>query len=546
MFEDNIFNIKGFYPTPPKLVNKMLDGIDFHTIKTCLEPSAGSGNLAEAVLNRMKSLRSSYYRSKDDTKYDIDCIEINETLRYVLTGKGFRVVADDFLEYDSYKKYDLIVMNPDFEQGDKHLLKALDIMKYGGQIVCILNANSIKNPYSNTRKDLVRKLNEYNASIEYLQEEFVDAERKTDVEVALIRVTIEETKRDSVILEQLKQEEKFNQQQQKENNSLIEGDFLKGIIQQYKLELKAGLKLIDEFYSLQPLILKSFKQDKYTGSILNLSVDGSKYDNSGDTLVNQYIKKMRYKYWEALFNNENFTQLLTTNLLYEYRQKITDLQDYDFSYYNIKEIQRQMSQNMIKGVEDTILELFQEFSHKYSWDRNIENGNIHYYNGWKTNSAYKINKKVIILLSAYSSITDRLDYTYKFYEKLKDIEKVFDYLQGNKVKHDENYNLKEVLIKAQKEGQTKNIETRYFLISTFKKGSTHLTFLDEELLKKFNIFGSLKLGFLPPSYSKKRYKDMEKEEQQIIDEFEGEEEYNKVILNKDYYLYNPSKTLMLE
>ncbi len=545
MFEDN----KDFYPTPKKLINKMLDSIEdinWHKISTVIEPSAGSGVLAEAVLNRMKSLRSSYYRSRDEKKYDIDCIEIDPNLRYILQGKGFRVVHDDFLTYDGYKKYDILIANYPFSCGEKHALRGLEVMKQGGHLVFLLNSETIKNPYSNTRKDLVRKLNEYNASIEYLQEEFVDAERSTNVEVALIKLTIPETKRDSVILEQLKQEEIYNQQHNKENNTLIEGDFLKGIIQQYKLELKAGLNLINEFYSLQPLILKSFKQDKYTGSILNLSVDGSKYDNSGDTLVNQYIKKMRYKYWEALFNNENFTQLLTTNLLYEYRQKITDLQDYDFSYYNIKEIQRQMSQNMIKGVEDTILELFQEFSHKYSWDRNIENGNIHYYNGWKSNSAYKINKKVILVLSAYSCITDRLDYSYKFYEKLKDIEKVFDYLQGNKTKNDDNYNLRQVLNDAQDRGQTKNILTKYFLISTFKKGSTHLTFLDEELLKKFNIFGSLKLGFLPPSYSKKRYKDMDKEERQVIDEFEGEENYNKVMLNKDYYLYNPSKILMLE
>ena len=40
-------------------------------------------------------------------------------------------------------------MNPPFSEGDKHLLKAINIMKNGGQIVCILNAETIKNPYSN-------------------------------------------------------------------------------------------------------------------------------------------------------------------------------------------------------------------------------------------------------------------------------------------------------------------------------------------------------------------------------------------------------------
>ena len=38
---------------------------------------------------------------------------------------------------------------------------------------------------------------------------------------------------------------------------------------------------------------------------------------------------------------------------------------------------------------------------------------------------------------------------------------------------------------------------------------------------------------------------MTKEEQEVIDNFEGEKEYNKVINNKSYYIYNPNEVLML-
>lgn len=135
--------------------------------------------------------------------------------------------------------------------------------------------------------------------------------------------------------------------------------------------------------------------------------------------------------------------------------------------------------------------------------------NIHYYNGWASNSCYKINKKVIIPLSAYSWVTNRLDCSDKFYEKLKDIEHIFDYLDGNRT---EATDLKKVLENAQKEGETKNIITKYFKISTFKKGTTHLTFLNDELLHKFNVFEANKRGWLPPSYGKRKYEDMTKEE----------------------------------
>lgn len=535
MFED----IKDFYPTPPKLIDKMLQGIDFRTIRTVLEPSAGKGNLVEAVLEKMKLAQYNSW-SREEKKYDVDCIEINENLRYILQGKGFRVIHDDFLTYESFKKYDLIAANFPFSDGDKHLIKALDMIENGGRLVALVNGETIRNPYSNIRKDLVRKLNEYNAEIEYLQDEFIESERSTNVEVALIKVDIENKNRDSIILEQLKQEEQYKQQNSNINNTLIDGDFIQGIIKQYQFELKAGLNLINEYQNLQPLILKSFK-DKHASPILQLSVNNSKYDNTGDTMVNTYVKKVRYKYWEALFNNEQFTSLLTTNLLYEYRQKVTELEDYDFSMYNIKELQNQMNKNIMKSVEDTILSLFEEFSHKYSWYDETSK-NIHYYSGWKSNSSFKINKRVIIPLSAYSSITNRLDYSYKFYEKLKDIEHIFNYLDGGIT---EDLDLKEILNKAQNGRQTKNIVTKYFSINTFKKGTTHVTFLNEELLQKFNLFGSLRKGWLPPTYGKCKYENMTDEERNVIEEFEGKESYNKVMKNLDYYLYNPSQILML-
>ena len=65
-------------------------------------------------------------------------------------------------------------------------------------------------------------------------------------------------------------------------------------------------------------------------------------------------------------------------------------------------------------------------------------------------------------------------------------------------------------------------------------------------LKKFNIFGSQHKGWLPPSYGKKAYKDMTVEEKAIINEFEGEKEYNKVISNKEYYLFDGSNLNLLE
>lgn len=523
-----------FYPTPRKLIDDMLTGIDFRFISSVLEPSAGKGDIVEAVTDKFKYAHSTYYNK--EAKWDIDCIEIDENLQFILQGKKHRVVHNDFLSYDTYKKYDLIIMNPPFSVGDKHLLKALTMQENGGQIICILNAETLKNPYNNIRKVLLDRLEQYNADIKYIQNGFISAEIKTNVEVALIKVNIPKAEQSSIILDELHQQEQFREKTNNKNE-VTEADFLKGIVQQYKFEVKAGLKLIAEYEAMKPYILSSFSDNSNT--ILNLVVSDEDKNSSKE---NAYIKNVRMKYWRALFTNDQFIGLFTSNLREKYMSKVRELKDYDFSLYNIYTIKIQLNNDMIKGVEDTILKLFEEFSHKHHWHDETSK-NVHFYNGWKTNKAWKINKKVIIPLSGFHWYEKgRIDYDYKVIDKLTDIEKVFNYLDQGMT---EDIDIKEALKFAEGYGDTKKIPLKYFTVSFFKKGTCHIEFSNLDLLGKFNIFGSQRKGWLPPNYGKTNYKDMTKEEKTIIDEFEGKESYNNVMSNKDYFIVETSKLLML-
>lgn len=154
-----------YYPTPKNLVDKMLEGIDLRGIKSILEPSAGSGNIVDRVVELKNSMYDSYYSQKN-YKADVDTVEIDKNLQHILKGKNYRVVHDNFLSYNTFKKYDLIIANPPFLDGHKHLLKMLEMQKSGGRIICMLNAETLRNPYSVTREDLVRKLVGYNAEID--------------------------------------------------------------------------------------------------------------------------------------------------------------------------------------------------------------------------------------------------------------------------------------------------------------------------------------------------------------------------------------------
>lgn len=542
MFTEN----RDFYPTPQNIIDKMIYNLDFTMFRSILEPSAGKGNIVEALRKKEESHNKYYGNSK--YQFDIDCIEADQNLQHILKGKNFRVVYNDFLTYNTMKEYDLIIMNPPFSNGCKHLLKALEMQqRNGGAVVCLLNAETLKNPCTNDRQYLQRKLTDYNAKIEFVQDAFLDAERKTAVEIALVKVQLPEVQRESFILDGLRKTQKQKEFQAEESAQLIDSDFFKAIVNQYQLEVEAGIKLIKEYYAMQPFILSQFGKDEKTGETIQKGGCIISMTCSKDGLsVNEYIKRVRSKYWTALFENKKFIGQLTNNLQRDFYNKVEDLSNYDFSLYNIYQLKIDIQKKVVKGIEDTIIELFDELSNKYSWwDETSKN--IHYYNGWKTNQSWIINKKVIIPLNGYHDLgyswggfrpTD-----YKVIGKLQDIEKCFNYLDGGLT---EAVDLEESLKFAEEYGETKDIQLKYFTVTFYKKGTCHITFNNDELLKKFNIFGSQHKGWLPPSYGKKVYKDMTEEEKAVVNEFEGEKEYNKVISNKKYYLFDGNNLNLLE
>ena len=528
-----MLHIDEFYPTPVRLLHKMLSGIKLEHINTILEPSAGKGDILDAIMEKLKVQQYGWHGGTKNL--DIDAVEIDSNLRHILKGKSYRVIHDDFLSLQTYKTYDLIIMNPPFSAGDKHLLKALELQANGGKVICLLNAETIRNPHTNARKDLSRKLEEYNASIEFIAGAFAAAERQTAVEIALIKVDIPQAKRTSFIISGLKAEEYQHQAAAGTTGQVIHADFFQRIVAQYNHEVKAGIRIIDEWEALSPHMLTAFPKEgeKDSSPIIDLRIMGEDNKYRPLNLRNAYIRRVRAKYWETLFRSDEFSGRFTSNLRKEWHSQIENLCHYDFSLYNIEQIRMEIMQTMTKGVEETILALFEELSNKHHWYDEMSK-NIHYFNGWKTNKSWKINKKVILPMYGVFDRWDGKFSSWRAFDKLTDIEKVFDYLDDGAA---QEVALRPALDFAGKSGNTRKIETKYFYLTFYKKGTCHMEFRNAELLHKFNIFGSQRKNWLPPTYGKARYKDMSPEEKAVVDSFDGgEKEYEKILAKKNYFI----------
>lgn len=567
-----------FYPTPPELAAKMINcNFIKGKIETILEPSAGKGDLIdflllaedylnyedyyryiykngmgmpyETVIERMiKEFVLPHFKEGKRAKhyYDrVDCIESDTNLCAILRSKNYRVCNDDFLLWDDDKHYDLIIMNPPFSNGDDHLLKAISIAeKTGSKIICLLNAETIKNPYSNKRKLLANTLEKYNAEIEYVQDAFKNAERKTGVEVAIVRVEIPAPfKEKSKIWEELESNDIEIDEPEFSNEIVSADDPLRMAVKLYKQELQAGKKLIEEYIALKPYLTSTFENEETPSYMRGCLLTLSSGENGLDW--NEYLYSLRYKYWYQLLHNPTFMNNLTSNLKEEYYSMISEFANKDFSLKNIYDVKMDIISRTAKGIEDKIVDMFEQLSYKNSMEAA---GNVHYFNGWKSNSAFKINKKVVIpYVAAYS--WGRIDFYHysdrNVYKILDDLEKCLAFLQIGESEYIYDIDLNNQLKVYQEQQVTRKMQFRYFDVDVFKKGTMHIKFRDLDLLKRFNIYGCQHKGWLPPAYGKKSYKDMNAEEKQVVDEYEGQQEYEKVYNNRENYILDVGQRMLL-
>lgn len=244
-----------FYPTPTEFLCEITDGLEWSKIQHVLEPSAGRGNIAEFVRGQKKIVLSNGFSYERDREIDVDCIEIEPELQSILAGKNFRVVHDDFLTFSTFKHYDLVFMNPPFSQGAKHLLKAIEVQKFsGGAIICILNAETIRNAYTNERKVLERELEALKAEITFHAGAFSNAENPTDVEVAVVKVVIPEADTENPIFEELRKSGKgFEQIGDEPDKDLTPFDVVERAVSMFEFELAYGLKLWKEYQNFTNL-----------------------------------------------------------------------------------------------------------------------------------------------------------------------------------------------------------------------------------------------------------------------------------------------------
>ena len=463
-----------FYPTPKEVIEIMFKPYEFEMdrgygeeiiynikAKTILEPSAGKGDILDFISESQK------YRGKK-----LYAIEQDPNLSQILVGKNYRVLGDDFLSYDDDYFFELIVMNPPFKNGVDHVLKAWDILADGGEIIALVNEETVLN-INSSKKELLKTVIDDYGSVEFLGNCFKFSERKTDVRVALIRLSKPETDNPfNFSFNPVNEDEEFKLEKDNFSSELAINDVLGSVIRSYKKTKEAYVNYIKarkelQFYS-EPIIPKS-------SNIIRLAEESFSHSKSLQESYNDFNDGFKGFTWNKIMELVGIQKLMTSNVSKNFDKFCEGQGNVSITKENIHSLVMMLIQNSSSILDQAVVDVFDLFTRYYSENRlHIE--------GWKTNEQWKVNKKIILpnYVQTYGKFFDT---NYSRSSEFRDIEKAMCYLTGK------DYSSIDSIDKAIGKfpvGQKDKSTSEFFDFRCYKKGTIHLFFKDEALWARFN------------------------------------------------------------
>lgn len=482
-----------FYPTPQALTakaHKLFNKSPNHRDSKVLDPSCGTGSL----------LNYTYGRWNYTGEIDADVCEINpERLKQLETMDHVTVVGHDFLQFMPSKKYSHIIMNPPFRNGVQHLLHAWDI-SYNTEIVCILNAQSIKNNSTKDR-ELLSKLIEQHGSVEYHENEFINAERSTSVEVALIylkkETAITKDYTDGLDLDKYNPEFKGYQG---ENSLAIPNNIIENAVRIFnqsrvllERKVEASAVLEAKYASVSCLLGGSLYETSEEGEKRIKSVDIAKASASPESITSSYnfqLGKLKESAWNYVLSGIGFYDTLTSKAKKEFDAQFAKVSKMEFTEQNIHGLLSGVALDRGKMMEDIMIDLFDKFTGYH-----IENRN--HYRSYKSNEKHRTNAfrlkttRIVLPVKLWNDWSPELAWEAR--EKLADFDKAFAMLDGKSEKE-----VKGLVDSIKNTSQIgKRHDSEYFEFRLYKNGNAHLFPKNKKLIDRLNRIVGKKRQWLP-------------------------------------------------
>lgn len=507
-----------FYPTPKEIAIRMaVPYAERLQTARILEPSAGNGAILEAITSSIPFTHT----SKDGRKYTLEAkadrkriyaIEKDPELKLILQQKGYRLLADDFLTYVPDHHFDLIIMNPPFSHGDRHLLHAWEVLHHG-DIACLLNTETIRNPYTATRQRLAALIAEH-GNVEQLGAAFKHADNTTDVDVVLVRLHKERPADSQFSLNG----GTFTKENTPDFGTLAAGSSqvevsrgLDAYLRAWAMTKEKAADFIRAFQQLRlyadAFLKQTEEENRYAFHdnsqniyvLLLKDLLGRNDENTAEQAYDHFIDEAKHTAWNRIISEMGLEKYMTGAMQETMRTFRAAQASAELNKANIMQLFQMLMASIGNIMDRCVSDVYDLFTNYYDGNTSCEEG-------WKTNKRYKANRKVIIPCCAEAGFMpqkygyDKF-FTTNYLRRLEDIDKAMCWLTGQNYEKLDDKPCQNITGPGPEQARTMTIdatirsirvgdqdwhESAFFRVKAFKKGTVHLEFKDEALWAKFN------------------------------------------------------------
>lgn len=525
---------RDMYITPAPIIRKMIAGLrtEFRDNESktlyILDPAAGTGAILDAIQSKFKDGYG--------VKPALYACEIVEDLVATLEGKGYPVMARDFLTYQPTLKFTHIIMNPPFSLAAKFIVHAWEILAEGGTLVSVLPA-SIKKQNDTNEFQAMRLITDF-GKVEDLGSPFKSAERATDEPCILVTLA----KNTSGAKLDFDVDNDYTDKQYEQVFTAPEMAMMPtGFIAKKLACYNAALQEFANYrasHRKMVALLEEFEHDFRYGT------DGDRGRHRDETILTAAQSQMDdrsafnafYTYtteaaWNGILEHPEFQRAMTTQakkMIDNFRRSRNRV---DFNEANIKSMFMALVAKSDDLLKQCVFDAFDTLT-QFHW------GNRCHVEGWKHNSRWMVSPHCIVPYGMDTRFGGSP--SLRYYDELNDIDKglctlmklpvdalnVYKCPHCNEDRHITFFGWDERNFETMKpnravcgkckgefpylRGIVETIRNRenynswgqlclshFFEIRYFKKGTIHLRFRDKAVWQKLNYTASKLRGWLP-------------------------------------------------
>lgn len=481
-----------FYPTPPSLAHKAWKKFKNRDFQRVLDPSAGNGDLLKPFEH--DPYHSRLYRS-------MDALEIDPARHPILKDKGIKVVGLDFEQFDSGAIYSHIIMNPPFARGCEHVLRAWDIL-FDGEIVAIINAETLRNPLSADRRRLAR-LVERSGSVEFIKEAFKgdDVQREAEVEIALVHL-VKQADTSSIvtdIFKGLREDEARagGTQYRQEMPLALPNNFVENVVIMFKAAVEAMRRAVAA--QAQSNYYASLLGD--TMAVRNAEQEGpspSQQRTAAEFVRNTVAKEydeLKDRAWAHILKSTQVAEKLSSKAQKRLEAEFENIKRLEFSAANIYGFLEGISNAGWDLQIEMVCDVFDQITRYHS-------ENVAFYMGWKSNDRHRAMgmrvKMTRFVLPRHRTESYNTSFSYETERLLADFDKVFAMLDGKAAPALPMVATTRNHFKDLREG--KRVKSSYFDLRHFPGvGTIHFFPTRKDLVDRLNRLVGQHRRWLPPA-----------------------------------------------